>query len=190
MRAWSARKTSSLRHVSPSKKWRRTLLALNLVGIFVDWIYTQKLLLSPGREDATPGEEQSNYQIAMLKASIFSDRFLSPDFSTAVRHGFIHALNQSQKLYCRTVIYAYANLPPEDPLLRLLEDVYSHGCGFCHRDKDNDKLDDLPKTFLVNVMKALTEEQMHWVADSRTLNEYDYHNHTSAEEKAKCPWSS
>lgn len=178
--------TSSPRRVSTLKS-RGSLLTPTLVGISVDWIYTQKLLVAPGAEDAAPGEEQSKFQIAKLKASVIGDRFMSPAFSKAVRHDLIHALTEFQYLYCKPVIYAYGDLPPEDLLLRFTEDVYCHDRNFSHTVQDG-MLDALPKTFLLNVMKSLTDEvNMRGVSYSPAgLDECEYHGHASMLEGNEC----
>jgi hypothetical protein len=132
------------------------------------------------------------FQIPRLKASIFGDRFLSHHFSRAVRHDLTHALIEWQYLQFQTVIFAYANLPLEDPLLRLMEDVYCHHCGFDYRYGSTDRLSDLPKAFLLRVMKSLIDEiSVHREnAGLEKLDECDYLNHPSEEDKAKCQSSS
>ena len=87
------------------------------VDIFVQWIYTQKLM-SIGAY-ACP-----HFQISRIKAAILGDRFQSPDFTKAVRYELISVLVESPLgASGEAAIYAFENLPAEDLLLNLLVDA-------------------------------------------------------------------
>jgi hypothetical protein len=164
----------------------------SLVDIFVNWMYTEKLpqsgeqwLNADAEEDenvkAGPGDDQ----LALVKAYVFGDRILSPVFHRAVRNVLIHTLTDDLAYY-KAVIYAFANLSTEDPVLNLMVD--KHCAVFSEEldeyDGEKQRRCQLPSEFLIRVMLRYSRVKNAGWKDE--LKPCDYHGHASEEERKKC----
>lgn len=152
------------------------------VDIFVQWIYTQKLM-------SIGAYPYPNFQISRIKAAIPGDRFQSLDFTKAVRYELISVLVESPLKASGE--YAFENLPAEDLLLNLLLDTAaSHWKLYEDREQLEDMEERLPKAFLFRFMQR-TIYQMHagddledW--DFSHLDECDYHGHEDRKDGLQC----
>jgi hypothetical protein len=111
-----------------------------IVGLFVQWIYTQKLAGNAILSDIP-------YQLSRINAVIFGDRFLAPEFSKAVRYDIVRAFIYNDWPHAEVVIHAYENLPADDPkaflfrfMLRVLE---QHEGGIY--DEEGEEVTSLPE---------------------------------------------
>ncbi|KAF2127077.1 hypothetical protein P153DRAFT_432919 [Dothidotthia symphoricarpi CBS 119687] len=158
--------------------------------IFVDWLYSQKLPAT-NRDWAFGVDESDNTivaharQLARIKAYTFGDRFLCLEFAKAVRNSLVdHLVTQSP--YYDVVIHAFTNLPPENPILRLLVDCHCHVFEeYMDLDESEQlqKRDQLPHAFLIRVMLKYSRIL---AGAYEELDRCDYHEHGSEEEKQEC----
>lgn len=140
-----------------------------LVEIFVDWLYTGQVPQVPqGLREWTPVAEQSACHIGRtsepslftrivrhkLKAYVFGVRFLSKQFKQTVFRNYLDYLHFSnERLEYHLVIYAFANLPESDPLLRHVVDQHCRNFNKYDDDKtDTEESCQLPHAFLTRVM--------------------------------------
>jgi hypothetical protein len=157
-----------------------------IVGLFVQWIYTQKLAGNAILSDIP-------YQLSCINAVIFGDRFLAPEFSKAVRYDIVRAFIYNDWPHAEVVIHAYENLPADDPLLNLLADV----AAWFHSVMDS--IEDLkamqkrfPKAFLFRFMLRVLEQHEGGIYDEEgeevtSLPECDYHGHKTKKDRLECP---
>ncbi|KAH7345949.1 hypothetical protein BKA66DRAFT_576754 [Pyrenochaeta sp. MPI-SDFR-AT-0127] len=159
--------------------------------IFVNWMYTQRL---PEDDDEWSnglgrGPRMIGEPILMrVKAMVLGDRILAPVFEREVRHGLIRELVDERGLCYEPIIYAFANLPSEHPILDLMVDV--HCCDFVESGdtKTNGELERrhrLPHEFLLRTMFRYARLMKD---DSRETQLYacDYHETALKEEKYYC----
>lgn len=123
--------------------------------------------------------------MAPLKAYVFGDRFLVPEFRRAVNNSFVgHKLyQQASKLYS-LAIYAFENIPADRPILQFLVDKH---CFEWVADLDTkydlEYYQKLPHNFLVRVMRRYNSLYLN---SGHGFEEGCYLEHTSNEEKAEC----
>lgn len=101
----------------------RDQLLTQIVDIFVDWIYSQKVP-SLGKETlCSTVLERADGQVMRLKATILGNRLFAPAFVEACRRNLIECIMEWRGCYYATIIYAFANLATDDLLLKMMVDV-------------------------------------------------------------------
>jgi hypothetical protein len=117
------------------------------VDIFVQWIYTQKLMNIGAY--ACP-----HFQISHIKAAILGDRFQSSEYTKVVRYELVSVFVKSPlESSGEAAIYAFKNLPADDPLLDLLVDTATkHWKLYEDREELEDMEERLLKAFLFRFM--------------------------------------
>jgi hypothetical protein len=161
-----------------------------LVDIFVDWLYTHKL---PGKSNQWRKSNDEPpiggaRQLGILKAYALSDRILAHGFKKAVRCQIVSQFaNRKHIPWYHAIIFAFANLPPNDLVLTLL--VNAH-CRDYQTSFDNDAYGELerraqlPHDFLLRVMVrygAIVDGSA-----KKELRPCDYHEHESNDEERTC----
>jgi hypothetical protein len=126
-------------------------------------------------------------QSARVKALVFGDRVLSPIFRQRVCKSLVTELMRHRVFY-KTIIYAFANLAVDHPVLELM--VFRHcqvfGDGADEElVEDFDRRSELPNSFLVRVMLRYRQCEDHiWDEDEADL--CYYHGHANEEERKQC----
>ena len=160
------------------------------VNFFVDWLYTRQLPkhLNDWRgiqklNDATPGQER----LGMIKALAFANRIMAPGFQRAINAAIVDCHIPIQTPYYEAVIFAFANLPPNDPILTLLVELQYRGYtqdSDTHENGEIERQALLPHEFLLRVMLRLGKS-----VGNRgiiPLSACDYHGHATDEERMTC----
>jgi hypothetical protein len=169
--------------------------------IFVDWLYTCKIPKTidfwtfPSVQPPATGAPFSYQEPELLavKAYVVADRLDTPELWYAINNMFVKGLVEIAPWY-ESVIYAFANVPYERRLLQLMVDShcrYSEALGDANDDEEK-LYPELPHEFLLRVMKRYRELREEG-AMNKDLNECDYHEHVTEEERARCtpammPW--
>lgn len=162
-----------------------------VLDVFVDWLYTQRLPQLGGWTSAIKGMGTGKWEVsprihaialAMVKVLVFGDRFSSPKF---YRHVNTYLVDWLCALKCPppypTVIYAFEHLPSEKSILQLLAELqYLHWRPYMDTDEAQKLYDRLPQEFLLRVMKKLGSS---FEAD---VNVCKYHEHADGIERARC----
>ena len=121
---------------------------------------------------------------ALVRAYVFGDRFLAPEFRRAVNNASVkHTPRGASFFYedgCFSVAYAFENIQPSSVLLQHLVDMY---CTAWNEDIDDfnpQTFDDLPNSFIRRVIQRLKCYCRH------TEEKRCYLEHASEQEKKKC----
>lgn len=119
-------------------------------------------------------------QILRVKACIFADRFLAPEFARVMRYRLVLRLLHCETAQWRLVVYAFENLPEGDSVLQLLVDLQCYK-GEIEVQSENE----LPRSSMLRAMRRYA----HWrdcLAMVPEPRDCDYHDHDVAEERRKC----
>jgi hypothetical protein len=107
----------------------------NIFDIFVNWISTKKLPLTGPKWVLNSNGDRAG--VVMIKALIFSERFLVAKFRRAVNNCFLgRYIGLSGTPSFAAVILAYESLPPNFPILQMLVDKH---CMSWKKAKDGPK---------------------------------------------------
>jgi hypothetical protein len=160
------------------------------VEMFVDWLYTNKLLgLNSYRDKQQSSKRYSaSGELAMMAACAFAHRILASGFQKVVEREIVaNFTNGPCSPSYNSISYAFKHLPPESPILKLLVD--SHCRAYDETDEACNKIEPrewsrLPQDFLVGVMLRYSRI----VKDPLLvhLDACDYHDHISDDEWASC----
>ncbi|KAI4919366.1 hypothetical protein J4E90_001499 [Alternaria incomplexa] len=176
-------------------------IEVEVFNIFVHWLYAQTLPNRPQfilwlAEETDPGSVlySPRYRHAwelVLKCGIFGDRFLVPAFHRLAHNTFVNEHFEvvddgTNGIPYETSIWAFDNLPKDNPILVMMVDLQCIAWTEEHDDEaEKSLMSQLPNEFLVAVMlkqnKMLQQHQ-----DSFVLHPCTYHLHGSEEEKKAC----
>ena len=127
-----------------------------------------------------------------LRSLVLGDRLLSPNFHRAVLDVIISGLMGEDPVpYYLGVIYCFAKLPKDHPILDLLVEKHCLECNEAMDTEENGEIElrsQLPVEFLIRVMlrySNLRRKMASWPR-KEDLNPCDYHGHKSEEERANC----
>ncbi|KAF1830870.1 hypothetical protein BDW02DRAFT_633298 [Decorospora gaudefroyi] len=140
----------------------------NTFDIFVDWMYAQRL---PKTEEAWYAVDDVQ-QDGPLTALVLANRIIAPPLTA----------------HYEFVIYAFANLFSERPILALLVELQYRRFCETHDTKENGEMarrHRLPHDFLLRIMLRLGQANRDGDAEA-DLNPCDYHGHASEEAKKQC----
>jgi hypothetical protein len=166
-------------------------LTSRLVEIFVDWLYTHKLpdKSYQWRRSNDEPPKGSARQLGILKAYALSDRIFARAFKKAVRYQVVSQFaNWKDIPWYDTIIFAFANLSPNDLVLTLLVNAHCRDYQAIfdiNADGELERRAQLPHDFLLRVMVRYGA-----IADGSTEEELrpcDYHEHESNDEQVTCP---
>ena len=165
---------------------------IKVVNIFVDWLYTGKCPETNGgweaANEALNARAGVKIELAALQAYAFGDRMMAREFQTAPRMFLVQRFADGQDVaFYDTVIFAFANLPADDILLKVLVDAH---CQEYNVDDDGlhkgemELRSQLPHEFLLRVM--LRYSALRQSSSDDGLNPCDYHEHKSEKERKAC----
>lgn len=143
-------------------------------------MYTKQPPVSESYYHSLEFKQKGELQILRIKACIFADRFLAPQFARAMRHCMIFRIIHCESVKWPTVIYVFENLPEDDRLLQLLVDTQ---CFEADIEADFEK--DLPRSFMLRAMRTY-EKWRDLGGEIPRPKDCDYHGHTSEEEERVC----
>jgi hypothetical protein len=159
-------------------------------NVFVDWMYMHRL----------PTESEDRYDIhdsadtlgpsslAQLKVLIFADRILASLFKRSVHNRLLDDAIDAETPCYELIIYAFANLPADSPILTLLVELH-----YRHFELDDDTVENgelqlrqkLPHEFLLRVvLRFARDRKERYVNDE--LIPCEYHVHATDKEEKKC----
>ncbi|KAH6239876.1 hypothetical protein HBI15_034300 [Parastagonospora nodorum] len=158
--------------------------------IFVHWIYTQELPRDQdGWADLSVVPPSNDYWMdylmsELVKAYVFGDRFLAPEFCRAVNNASVKHTPLGSSFFdedgCFSIDYAFKNIRPSSVLLQHLVDMY---CTVWREDADvfdESAFDKLPNSFIRRVIQRLKND------DHRPKKKCCYLEHASEQEKENC----
>ncbi|CAN9369243.1 unnamed protein product [Alternaria alternata] len=151
-------------------RWKEAEEGLTLddveVGVFktfVHWLYKQQLpqhgdVIYDADVDPEGPDYNVEYDMMLLKAYVFANRFLIADYERIVHNLFIDHIFDCECAMYKQIIFAYENLP-KDSLI--LEPMVETQCLYWSTTLDNEvetqsRLD-LPKEFFIQVMVRFAE---------------------------------
>ena len=178
------------------QKSHKCMTNKRLVDIFVDWLYSQKLpayrtdwleKFKCDKANAPWTQWWTCYFILRIKVCVFGDRFMVREFQRVAQNDFIdHTIKSRIHFRYPVVIYAFENLPSDNPILQFMVDNH---CRWFRSDLDtegNERLqrrDELPPSFLMRVMMRYSDIVNG--TDNKTVA-CDYHEHKTDEEREAC----
>ncbi|CAE7193345.1 hypothetical protein HRS9139_08941 [Pyrenophora teres f. teres] len=159
--------------------------------VFIDWLYTQRLPKEiDSSADETGCQPAGDSLLLQVKALIFGDRIVSPNFHQAVRDATINGLiGRGAPPYYFSIGYAFDNLPDDHPILDLIVEVQCREFSESMDTEDNGEIKGraaLPNDFLIRVMIRYSSFKENGWPES-VINPCDYHGHVSEEDREKCP---
>lgn len=169
------------------------------VTIFVHWHYHQEL---PESEIfwATLLEVNETFDCdqnclhVTLRAYVFGDRFLTPEFHRAANELFIDT-NQKEQYYfcneigCELVSYAFENILADRAILQYMVDQYCEEWDDSNSDYGLQSMGDLPRAFVRRTAKCFQQKAnyLQEKAEDEEESERCYEEHASIMEANKCP---
>lgn len=165
------------------------------VSVFVHWLYVQQLPADRNAIIRIAGTDtgcDSNHirlsEFLAIKAYVFGDRFMAPQLRCHTRNLYVN-LKADDCCFYEHVIYAYANLLEEDPLLKYMVNLQCISWGPSADSVEEQTLRlQLPTLFSVQVMLRANELRETTVKKLRAdFNPCAYHEHESEEERKVCP---
>jgi hypothetical protein len=169
--------------------------------LFAHWLYAQQLPNDTVGICRLVGMSKeltyiANARFLLLKACVFGDRFLARDFKILAHNTYVDIITIKTYLYSipyRQVIYAFANLKDDEPILKFMVDSQTYKW---EKDWDDEEekalLTQLPHEFLVRVMHGFAERRALKDAEEddgqspEGLEACTYHIHASEEERKEC----
>ncbi|KAF2256677.1 hypothetical protein BU26DRAFT_412709, partial [Trematosphaeria pertusa] len=157
-------------------------------NLFVDWIYTQKLLEYPtdwlvaADCSCEPEKVVMHTNLLKIKLYVFADRFLAPCLRKLLNRAIVSNVRDgscSPSIW--TIIYAFENLQATDPVLNYLVDARCTSDGTLYDSTEEKEMyGELPHEFLVRYMERSTEMRVRGIK-LKDLHICDYHGHESGE---------
>jgi hypothetical protein len=123
-----------------------------------------------------------------VKAYVFADRFVCPEFRRIVNKNFVNDMvyhifvfDVENLLPC--VQEAYASIPPDQPILQLLVDL---NCDTWMQCCEEGPVSEFPHAFVVRAMRRLHEKLVRKTENCPEELAHCYYEHASNDEKAAC----
>jgi hypothetical protein len=134
--------------------------------IFIDWMYETSLRSYTDDTESIPH---------MFHAYLVATKLLIGSFKTAVMEEIFDLLS-GRHLHAAVVGWCFEVLPDNDPLLVLIVDTFCVNNGVKEMSiKDFATIDDLPKQYLVRILRKL-HQLSKLPEDKRVLDREDYYS--------------
>jgi len=105
--------------VGRTQTYRFEEVAIDIVRLLVNWIYTQELHTA---HDAEWGEEACLEDEYLAQLWVLADKLLIPSLQNMVKDKIQHRRNKSRSVAIWTLDYVWANTSGNSPLRRLMRD--------------------------------------------------------------------
>jgi hypothetical protein len=124
--------------------------------------------------------------LAQMKVLVVADRIIAPIFKQAAYNKLVSDAIVNETPAYEPVIYAFANLPTDSPILTLLVELQYREYRIGDDTSENGELErrrKLPHDFLVRVMLRFTQSRED-AYDDEDLDPCDYHEHAIDKEES------
>ncbi|KAH4616360.1 hypothetical protein HBH55_208580 [Parastagonospora nodorum] len=163
------------------------------VNIFMHWLYIQDLPREHdfrAWEDILARERQTNFEIAMIRAYAFADRFLIPTFRRAINKTIVEYFKCGDPaLVCNIpdlATEAFSKIPADRPILQFLVDEYCYWWTVgCETSDPPINLKEAPPAFLARSVRSY-RTLLEYSRAGNGVNQCCYYEHTDEQEASAC----
>jgi len=132
-------------------------------------------------------DQQCQYLVVESQDLRFAYRFLSPRFRMGIDNMLVMHLHcefddMTYVDFLPLIKEAYANIPSDRPILQFLVDLHFT----CRLPRSPGRMDELPKAFLVRIMRRMHQEQLRTRRSYVSSHSPCYYEHTSVSDLESC----